>query len=167
MPMARMPTLSRLVVHHAGDDVADQRGGGEGVAADDDGVAGLGLVQGAEHGQRIGGIGIGGNRRGGEGGAIRIERLDAPVQHAAPLHGVHDVRGLGAGEAGDEGGVGPPPAAMDGERGRVVDHGASSRISRRCWPAPVRPASRRYSTVTLFARLRGWSTSVPFSTATW
>ncbi len=25
----------------------------------------------------------------------------------------------------------------------------------------------RYSTVTLFARLRGWSTSVPFSTATW
>src|SRR6266851_4817331 len=25
----------------------------------------------------------------------------------------------------------------------------------------------RYSTVTLFARLRGWSTSVPLSTATW
>ena len=24
-----------------------------------------------------------------------------------------------------------------------------------------------YSTVTLFARLRGWSTSVPFSTAVW
>jgi hypothetical protein len=27
-------------------------------------------------------------------------------------------------------------------------------------------AARRYSTVTLFARLRGWSTSVPFKTAT-
>jgi hypothetical protein len=25
----------------------------------------------------------------------------------------------------------------------------------------------RYSTVTLLARLRGWSTSVPFKTATW
>lgn len=27
--------------------------------------------------------------------------------------------------------------------------------------------ARDYSTVTLLARLRGWSTSVPFSTATW
>ena len=32
-------------------------------------------------------------------------------------------------------------------------------------PAWERPLL--YSTVTLFARLRGWSTSVPFSTATW
>src|SRR5206468_9613804 len=29
------------------------------------------------------------------------------------------------------------------------------------------PALRRHSTVTLFARLRGWSTSVPRKTATW
>jgi hypothetical protein len=28
-------------------------------------------------------------------------------------------------------------------------------------------SGNRYSTVTLFARLRGWSTSVPFKTATW
>jgi hypothetical protein len=28
-------------------------------------------------------------------------------------------------------------------------------------------AASAYSTVTLFARFRGWSTSVPFSTATW
>jgi hypothetical protein len=28
-------------------------------------------------------------------------------------------------------------------------------------------ASRPHSTVTLFARFLGWSTSVPFSTATW
>ena len=28
-------------------------------------------------------------------------------------------------------------------------------------------AERPHSTVTLFARLRGWSTSVPFATATW
>jgi len=36
---------------------------------------------------------------------------------------------------------------------------------------PIAPigsgAAGGYSTVTLFARLRGWSTSVPFSTATW
>src|SRR3954471_14424624 len=45
-----------------------------------------------------------------------------------------------------------------------------------CWSEQVRPmwssatrvwSSLHYSTVTLFARLRGWSTSVPFSTATW
>jgi hypothetical protein len=28
-------------------------------------------------------------------------------------------------------------------------------------------ADMLHSTVTLFARLRGWSTSVPFATATW
>jgi transposase InsO family protein len=31
---------------------------------------------------------------------------------------------------------------------------------------PVRGSRLAYSTVTLFARLRGWSTSVPFRTAT-
>jgi hypothetical protein len=31
----------------------------------------------------------------------------------------------------------------------------------------AREGLRGYSTVTDFARLRGWSTSVPFSTATW
>ena len=36
--------------------------------------------------------------------------------------------------------------------------GKSDAASTRCVP--------RYSTVTLFARLRGWSTSVPLSTAT-
>ena len=31
----------------------------------------------------------------------------------------------------------------------------------------IERARHRYSTVTLLARLRGWSTSVPRSTATW
>ena len=34
-------------------------------------------------------------------------------------------------------------------------------------PAVKGHGGNRYSTVTLFARLRGWSTSVPFKTATW
>jgi hypothetical protein len=34
-------------------------------------------------------------------------------------------------------------------------------------PAVVEMHSAVYSTVTLFARLRGWSTSAPRSTATW
>ena len=33
-------------------------------------------------------------------------------------------------------------------------------------PSPVAPAAA-YSTVTLLARLRGWSMSVPLITATW
>ena len=34
-------------------------------------------------------------------------------------------------------------------------------------PNATERACAAYSTVTDFARLRGWSTSVPFSTATW
>jgi hypothetical protein len=35
-----------------------------------------------------------------------------------------------------------------------------------CWAGSVVPINC-YSTVTLFARLRGWSTSVPLRTAVW
>ena len=44
----------------------------------------------------------------------------------------------------------PPSAWVEGNAAALFDNRA-----------------RRYSTVTLFARLRGWSTSVPFKTATW
>ena len=48
------------------------------------------------------------------------------------------------------------------ERGN--DH--SRDVKRGCRNSPSRYASQAYSTVTDFARLRGWSTSVPLSTAT-
>jgi len=41
-------------------------------------------------------------------------------------------------------------------------HGGSRSESRNAAPA-LRASKRRYSSVTLLARLRGWSTSVPFS----
>jgi hypothetical protein len=41
------------------------------------------------------------------------------------------------------------------------------RARARLHKAPQITAGRAYSTVTDLARLRGWSTSVPFSVATW
>jgi hypothetical protein len=80
-----------LVAQHPRGKVADDRGAAEAVMRHDDHVARLRLLQGAEQRQDVGGIGEGGQRRTGEGCNRGIERLDAPVQRAAPIHGVHQV----------------------------------------------------------------------------
>src|SRR6185437_5688591 len=96
-----------------------------------------------------------------------------------PAHRRHladDLAGRGVPDRDRLAALGLDPFAVDAiglpEQGRVlerqwrcgVQHGGPSGNSPECRePAPT---CQPYSTVTDFARLRGWSTSVPFSTAT-
>ena len=63
----------------------------------------------------------------------------------------------------------PPPPASRGRRQRRRNRLRRPHRRRKAWRPACRSArdrrQRRYSTVTLLARLRGWSTSVPLATA--
>jgi hypothetical protein len=67
--------------------------------------------------------------------------------------------------------IAAPPRLQDvrwvGVGGSQTNSGGRLRPSRRCPASPGHPFAHPYSTVTDFARLRGWSTSVPIRTAVW
>lgn len=68
---------------------------------------------------------MGGQGRAREARIAGIERLDAIVERAAPVHGIGQMRGGGAAKGFDQRGRGPAMAAMDGQHRLVVDHGVS------------------------------------------
>jgi hypothetical protein len=111
-----------LVLHHAGDDIADHRGAGVAVVGKHDHVAGFRLGQRAEQRHDIRGIGESGQRRPDKARVRRVQRLDAVIQRAAAVHRVRQVRRLGAPELLDQRRIRPPKAAMNGQQRRIVDH---------------------------------------------
>src|SRR5690606_37207854 len=109
------------ILQHAHDEIADDRGLGEGIGAAYDDVTRLRLVERVEDGKTVRRPRLAGERHPAEA-RLRRDRLDAMAERAAAAHRIDDVAGERSGKGLDLLRRGPRKAAAHGEKGRIVDH---------------------------------------------